>query len=322
MQKAEITPEKGHETTPEFTIADKTTGRSKVGSWFSGDKMFILMHFIPLAAIYTGVTWNAVILGIALYWIRMFFVTAGYHRYFSHKSFETSRFFQFILAFGAQTTGQKGVLWWAGHHRDHHKYSDTEKDVHSLKVRGFYTSHIGWIFDKNNKRVPLENIQDFAKYPEIRFISKHDWIAPWTLGFASFLIAGWPGLWIGFFLSTLVTYHSTFTINSLTHKWGNQRYATGEESRNHWLLAITTMGEGWHNNHHYYQASARMGFYWWEIDLTYYVLRFLSLFGIVWNLKGVPKAVRAKTIKAELAKAQAEKSVPRPVDLRRTATEP
>lgn len=283
----------------QFTEGEKTTGRSKLGSWFSGDKMFILMHFIPLAAIYTGVTLESVILCITLYWVRMFFVTAGYHRYFSHRSFQTSRVFQFILAFGAQTTGQKGVLWWAGHHRDHHKYSDTEKDVHSLKLRGFYTSHIGWIFDKANKRVPLENIPDFAKYPEIRFISKHDWIAPWTLGFASVLIAGWPGLWIGFFLSTLLTYHSTFSINSLTHKWGKQRYNTGEESRNHWFLALTTMGEGWHNNHHYYRNSAKMGFYWWEIDMTYYILRFLSLFGIVWNLRGVPKTVRDKTIKAQ-----------------------
>ncbi|HNL11872.1 MAG TPA: acyl-CoA desaturase [Turneriella sp.] len=302
MKKATEMPEQGANVV--FSEGDRVTGRSKIGSWFSGDKMFIAMHFIPLAAIWTGVTWKAVWLGVALYWIRMSFVTAGYHRYFAHKSFETSRIFQFILAFGAETTGQKGVLWWSGHHRDHHKYSDTEKDVHSLKVHGFYTSHIGWIFDKNNKRVPLENIQDFAKYPEIRFISKHDWIAPWALGVASFLIAGWPGLWIGFFLSTLITYHSTFTINSLTHKWGKQRYATGEESRNHWLLALTTMGEGWHNNHHYYQASARMGFYWWEIDLTYYVLRFLSFFGIVWNLKGVPKAVRDKTMKAQAARTE------------------
>jgi stearoyl-CoA desaturase (Delta-9 desaturase) len=284
-----------------FSEAEKTTGRSKFGSWFAGDKMFILMHFIPLAAIYTGVTWQSVVLGISLYFIRMFFITAGYHRYFAHKAFETSRFFQFILAFGAETSGQKGVLWWSGHHRGHHKHSDTEEDIHSMKKLGFYQSHIGWIFDKKNKRVPLEDIQDFAKYPEIRFISKHDWIAPWTLGVISTLIAGWPGLWIGFFASTLITYHSTFTINSLTHKWGNQRYKTGDESRNHWLLALTTLGEGWHNNHHYYQASARQGFFWWEIDITYYILRILGLFGLVWNFKTVPKAIKTRTIKAQQA---------------------
>lgn len=282
----------GQETTPVFTEADKTTGRSKFGSWFSGEKMFVLMHFIPLAAIYTGVTWKAAILCIAFYWMRMFFVTAGYHRYFAHRSFETSRVFQFILAFGAQTTGQKGVLWWSGHHRDHHKYSDTEKDLHSLKLLGFYQSHIGWIFKPENKRVPLENIQDFAKYPEIRFISKNDWIAPWTLGVISFLVGGWSGLWIGFFLSTILTYHSTFTINSLTHKWGKQRYATGEESKNHWLLALTTMGEGWHNNHHYYAASTRQGFYWWEIDITYYMLRGLQALGLIWDIREVPAHVR------------------------------
>ncbi|MCS6971800.1 MAG: acyl-CoA desaturase [Leptospiraceae bacterium] len=267
----------------------------------SGEKLFFVLHFLPLAAIWSGVTSQAIVLAVVLYWVRMFFITAGYHRYFSHRAFETSRIFQFILAFGAQSSAQKGVLWWAGHHRLHHRHSDTQKDPHSPKQHGFYTAHIGWIIDPKNKHVPVEEMRDFAKYPEIRFISRHDWIAPWTLGVASWLIAGWPGLWIGFFLSTVVLYHSTFTINSLAHRWGSQRYATGDDSRNHWLLALTTMGEGWHNNHHYYQASARMGFYWWEIDLTYYILRVLSLLGIVWHLKQVPRALREKTLRRQKA---------------------
>jgi len=268
------------------------TGQSKWGSYLGGEKALIIMHFLPFIAFFTEVSTAAWVLCAVSYIVRMFFVTAGYHRYFAHRAFETSRWFQFILALGAESTAQKGVLWWCGHHRLHHKNSDTPADPHSMKQHGFYESHIGWIFNQNHKRVPLEEIPDFAKYPEIRFISKYDWIAPWLLGFASVAIAGWSGLWIGFFLSTLLVFHSTCAINSLTHKWGRQRYKTTDESRNHWFLALLTMGEGWHNNHHYYQSSARMGFFWYEIDLTYYVLKLLSWVGVVRNLKQVPKTVK------------------------------
>lgn len=259
-----------------------------LGSSFSGENMFIAMHFIPLAGFFTEVTATAWVLCAVLYFVRMFFITAGYHRYFAHRAFRLNRFWQFMFAFGAQTSGQKGVLWWSGHHREHHKYSDKLEDPHSLKQYGFYESHIGWIFNPKHKRVPVEKIKDFAKYPEIRFLSKHDWIAPWSLGVLSFLIAGWGGLWIGFFLSTIITYHSTFTINSLTHKWGKKRYQTGDESRNSWVLALTTLGEGWHNNHHFYQHSARQGWFWYEIDITYMILKAMSWVGIVKDLRDVP----------------------------------
>lgn len=257
--------------------------------WFGGEQMFILLHFIPLFALYTGVNAIDWLMCAILYLLRMFFITAGYHRYFAHRAFKLNRFWQFIFAFMAETSGQKGVLWWSGHHREHHRLSDTKADPHSLKQHGFWESHIGWIFNPKYKAVPIDKIKDFAKYPEIRFISKHDWIPPWTLGVVSWLIGGWSGLWIGFFLSTVITYHSTFTINSLTHKWGKKRYETGDDSKNHWLLALTTLGEGWHNNHHFYQHSARMGWFWYEIDITYMVLKVLSWLGIVKDLRPVPK---------------------------------
>jgi stearoyl-CoA desaturase (delta-9 desaturase) len=219
---------------------------------------FFLLHLLPLLAIFTGVTAKAIVLGVVLFWVRMFCITAGYHRYFAHKSYKLNRFWQFVIAFGGTTAAQKGPLWWASKHRDHHRYSDTENDIHSPR-KGFWWSHAGWILcDKYNK-THYERINDYAIYPEIMFLDKHDWIGPWTLGVVSYLIAGWPGLLIGFFGSTVVLWHCTFMVNSLAHVWGSRRYNTLDTSRNNPVIAFFTMGEGWHNNHHYFAASARQG---------------------------------------------------------------
>ncbi len=246
---------------------------------------FALIHVLAIAGVVVfGVTPKALALFVTLYVARIWFITAGYHRYFSHRSFRTNRVFQFVLAFGGASAAQKGPLWWASHHREHHRYSDSEQDVHS-PLRGFWWSHVGWILCDKYKDTKTDRIRDFAKYPELRFLDRHDWIPPWTLGIASYLIAGWPGLFTGFFLSTVVLWHNTFMINSVAHVFGRRRYATEDTSRNNLLLALTTFGEGWHNNHHYFQASARNGFFWWEVDITYYVLRMLSWVGLVRDLK-------------------------------------
>ncbi|MEJ5255468.1 MAG: acyl-CoA desaturase [Acidimicrobiales bacterium] len=246
---------------------------------------FLLVHVLAIAGVVVfGVTPKAVALFVTLYAMRIWFITAGYHRYFSHRSFRTNRAFQFVLAFGGASAAQKGPLWWASHHRDHHRYSDTEQDVHS-PLRGFWWSHVGWILCDKYKDTKFDRIRDFAKYPELRFLNRHDWIPPWTLGIASYLIAGWPGLFTGFFLSTVLLWHNTFMINSVAHVFGRRRYATDDTSRNNLLLALATFGEGWHNNHHYFQSSARNGFFWWEVDITYYVLRVLSWVGLVHDLK-------------------------------------
>jgi stearoyl-CoA desaturase (delta-9 desaturase) len=250
-----------------------------------------VIHALPFLAFLTGVPWwNWVLLG-ATYWGRMFFITAGYHRYFAHRSFKTNRVFQFILAFGAGTAAQKGPLWWAGNHRLHHRYSDTPRDPHT-PIKGFWWSHIGWILCSEHDETPMEAIEDFAAYPELRFLNKHDWIAPWSLGLACALIGGWSGLLIGFFLSTVLLWHSTFMVNSVVHVVGTRRYATNDTSRNNAAVAFLTMGEGWHNNHHYYPSSARQGFAWWEFDASWYVLRALAVVHLVTDLKEPSAEVR------------------------------
>jgi stearoyl-CoA desaturase (delta-9 desaturase) len=252
---------------------------------------FILLHFLPLLAIFTGVTWRAVWLGVILYFVRMLAITGGYHRYFSHRSYRLGRVPQFVLAFIGLTAAQKGPLWWAAHHRAHHKNSDTEQDIHS-PIRGFWWSHVGWILcDKYNK-TESDAIKDFTRYPELVWLDKHDWVGPWSLGVVSFLIAGWSGLVIGFFASTILLWHATFCVNSLAHVLGRRVYDTSDTSRNSTIVALITSGEGWHNNHHRYPWAARQGFRWWQIDVTYYVLRLFSFLGVVRDLRPVPRAVR------------------------------
>ena len=221
----------------------------------------------------------------------MFGVTAGYHRYFSHRAYATSRPFQFLLAFLAQSSGQKSVLWWAAKHRHHHLFSDTPDDLHSPRQGGVFQSHIGWIFDRRYDRIDLAKVEDFAAYPELRWLHRYEALPPVALAVLCFLVAGWPGLVLGFCWSTLLVYHATFSINSLAHLAGRRRYLTGDDSRNNAVLALITMGEGWHNNHHAYQSSARQGFRWWEVDATYGVLKLLSWLGVVRGLKQPPAAV-------------------------------
>jgi stearoyl-CoA desaturase (delta-9 desaturase) len=252
---------------------------------------FIFVHLAPLAAFWTGVTTTSVILCITLYVVRMFGVTAGYHRFFSHRSFKTSRFGQFLFAFLAMSSTQKSVLWWAAMHRHHHRHSDQEDDIHSPVHRSFFYSHVGWIFDKKHNETRLDEVPDLAKYPELRFLDKHQQIPSILLAILCFAIDGWAGLVIGFFLSTVFLYHGTFFINSLAHVHGKQRYVTGDDSRNNWWLAVITLGEGWHNNHHAYQRSTRQGFRWYEFDPTYYALKALSWTGFVWDLGEPPAEV-------------------------------
>jgi stearoyl-CoA desaturase (delta-9 desaturase) len=253
---------------------------------------FLLVHLAPLLAIFTGITLKAVVLGVVLFYGRMFFITAGYHRYFAHRSYKLGRVAQFVMAFGGGTAAQKGALWWASHHRDHHRYSDTDQDAHSPQ-RGFWWSHVGWIICDRYSSTDYDRIRDFAKYPELRWLNRWDFVPPWALAVACFLIAGWSGVVIGFFASTVLLWHATFTVNSLAHLIGRRRYATEDTSRNSALIASWTMGEGWHNNHHYYQSSARQGFFWWEFDPSYLILKALSWVRIVRDLKVPPKAVLA-----------------------------
>jgi stearoyl-CoA desaturase (delta-9 desaturase) len=252
---------------------------------------FILVHLGCFAAIWTGVTWQALALCVTLYWLRIFAIGAGYHRYFSHRSYSTSRAFQFVLAFMSQTTTQKSVIWWASKHRHHHLYSDTGHDVHSPRHHGFIYSHLGWIFARKHTDPDFAKVADLTRYPELMWLHKIEVLPAVVLAGLCYLAAGWSGLVVGFLWSTVLVYHGTFCINSLAHVSGSKRYVTGDDSRNNFLLAIVTMGEGWHNNHHAYQSSVRQGFKWWEIDPTYYLLCALSWIGLVWDLKTPPEQV-------------------------------
>ena len=252
---------------------------------------FVLAHLACLAAIWTGVHASDLIIAAGLYGLRMFAVTAGYHRYFAHCSFKTSRAFAFLLAFLAQSSAQRGILWWAGNHRQHHRFSDTDNDVHSPVLRGFWHAHLGWFFTERHSDTDLASVPDLAKYPELVWLDRHPYLPPIVTALAVWLLAGWSGLIVGFFWSTVVLWHATFSINSLAHVIGRQSYVTGDHSRNNLWLALLTFGEGWHNNHHHFESAARQGFRWYEIDVSFYLLKALAAAGLVWDLRSPPAPV-------------------------------
>ena len=254
---------------------------------------FFLVHLAAVIGVCAlGWSWKGLLLAVVLYYARMFGVTAGYHRYFSHRTFRTSRPVQFLLALLATSSAQKGVIWWAAHHRAHHKYSDLPGDVHSAKLDGFVWSHVGWIVSRKYEGTDESRVKDLTAYPELLWLDRWFLVPPIALGVGLWLVGGaWALVW-GMFVSTTLLWHGTFTINSLTHLFGRRRYATTDNSRNSFILALVTMGEGWHNNHHYYQRSVNQGFFWWEIDPTYYLLRAMAAVGLVWDLHTPPARVR------------------------------
>jgi len=262
---------------------------------------FVGMHLAAIATLFTGGSWVAVGTGLAFVAVRMFGITGAYHRYFSHRSYRTSRVFQFFLAWLGASAAQNGPLWWASHHRAHHRHSDTEDDVHSPGVRGFLWAHAGWILCRKYKGYDAERVRDLARFPELRFLERNHMLAPLSLALALFGVGWllevrvpalgttrWQMLGWGFFVGTVVLYHLTFLVNSVAHTSGSRRYETGDESRNNWWVALLTLGEGWHNNHHRFPSSERQGVFWWEVDVTHYVLRGLERLGLVWDLKGHP----------------------------------
>lgn len=264
----------------------------------------VLLHVISLGVLFTGFSWVAVGALLLTYGLRVFALTAGFHRYFSHRSFKTSRLFQFVLAWVGTSSAQLGPMWWAANHRHHHQYSDQPEDIHSPVVRSAFWAHIGWVLCRAHSTIKFDRVKDLSKYPELRFIDRFHVFPVLSLiaalyGSGALLNAWFPGLgtsglqlvmW-GFFLSTVLVYHVTFCVNSVTHIVGSRRFETEDESRNSWWVALLTFGEGWHNNHHRWPLSARQGMYWWELDLTYYGLLLLQRVGLVWDLRVYPEAV-------------------------------
>ena len=246
---------------------------------------FILLHASVVLVFFVPFTLEMIAWLAGSYFLRMFFVTAGYHRYFSHRSFKLNRFWQFVVAFMAQTSSQKGVLWWAAHHRDHHLHSDRKTDLHSPVHEGFWWSHLGWILSDEYDEYDPKRISDFSRYPELRWLNKWHVVPTIAYAVAIYAIGGFDAFVWGYLVATVVLFHGTFLINSLSHIWGSRRFPTPDESRNNFLLALVTLGEGWHNNHHHFMSSVRQGIRWWEIDVTFYILKALSFLRITRDLR-------------------------------------
>jgi stearoyl-CoA desaturase (delta-9 desaturase) len=266
---------------------------------------FMAMHLACLGVLWVGISPVALCVAATLYAVRMFALTGFYHRYFSHRTFRTSRAVQFVFALIGASCVQRGPLWWAAHHRHHHRHADDPSDVHSPRVHGFLWSHVGWFLTPRNFRTDLSRVPDLARYPELRLLDRFDTLVPVVLAVALYGLgvllqhiapalhtSGGQMLVWGFFVSTIVLFHATVTINSLAHKFGRRRFQTHDDSRNNVWLALLTFGEGWHNNHHFFPGSSRQGFRWWEIDLTWYGLKLMAALGLVHGLKPVPAWVR------------------------------
>jgi stearoyl-CoA desaturase (delta-9 desaturase) len=268
---------------------------------------FIALHLGCVGLVWVGVSPVALVVAAASYAIRMFALTGFYHRYFAHRTFQASRPVQFVFALLGAASVQRGPLWWAAHHRNHHRHADTGLDPHAPSVHGFLWSHMGWFLTPRAFRTDFERVPDLARFPELRWLDRYDVAVPLALALSMFALGAWlahaaPGLhtggmqmlvW-GFFVSTVVLFHATVTINSLAHRWGSRRFATRDDSRNNPVLALLTFGEGWHNNHHFFPGSVRQGFRWWEIDLTWYGLEGMCLLGLIHDLKPIPAWVRER----------------------------
>ncbi|MBB1595826.1 acyl-CoA desaturase [Achromobacter sp. UMC46] len=270
---------------------------------------FALLHAGCLGTLWTGVSPVALAVAAVLYAVRMFALTGFYHRYFSHRTFRTSRGAQLVFAVLGASCVQRGPLWWAAHHRHHHRHADDEQDLHSPARHGFWWGHMGWFLTPRAFATDMARVPDLRRYPELRWLDRFDAVVPVALALLCYALGAAlehlsPGLgtsgpqmlvW-GFFISTVALFHATVTINSLAHRYGKRRYDTSDDSRNNAWLALLTFGESWHNNHHFYPGSARQGFRAREIDITWYGLRLLAATGLIWDLKPVPAWVltRAK----------------------------
>jgi stearoyl-CoA desaturase (Delta-9 desaturase) len=283
------------------TFRKKLLGWNQTGFDTSVCIQFLFMHVACLLVIWTGISATALIICLALYLVRMFAITAGFHRLFAHRSYRTGRIFQFLMALTGTTAYQKGPLWWAAHHRNHHLHADTETDLHSPLAHSFWRSHVGWFLTSESQATDRLLVSNLIKYRDLRLLDKYYTLPPLVLAVATFTLgavlqryapelgtSGWQMLVWGFFISTVLLYHGTFTVNSLAHIFGKRRFATADNSRNNLFVALITLGEGWHNNHHHYPSSERQGFYWWEIDISHYTLRLLSWLGVVWDLRAPP----------------------------------
>ena len=259
------------------------------------------LHLACVSVFWLECSWVALVTCFVCYVLRMFGLSAGFHRYFAHRTYRTGRIRQCLLACLGTAAAQRGPLWWTAHHRQHHRYADTAWDIHSPVVRTLWWAHLGWVLCRKYDMIDPHLVRDWESYPELRWLDRHFLVPPTALAVTLVLIgllleryapglhtSGLQLLVYGFVLSTVLLYHGTFTVNSLAHLYGCRRFATQDHSRNNWLVALITLGEGWHNNHHYYPASERQGFYWWELDMTHSIITVLAWCRLVWAVRTPP----------------------------------
>lgn len=256
---------------------------------------FCLIHLACLGVIWTGISPAPLVAAVVLYALRIFGITAGYHRLYSHRSYHIpSRALRCIMWFLATSSAQRGVRWWASHHRNHHRHSDQEGDLHSPTQTSLLWSHTGWQYHKSAADTDHGSIRDFDKaFPELATIDRFAWVSPLALIALCLALWGWQGFVIAFCWSTVACWHATFTINSLCHVWGTRPFETTDTSRNNFLLALLLFGEGWHNNHHAFQSSCRQGHTWWQLDISWMVLRLGAMLGLVTKMKEPPPRAMA-----------------------------
>lgn len=258
---------------------------------------FIALHVACLAVFYVGYSHTALLVMVISYLIRMFAITAFFHRFFSHKTFKTFPWVQVVFAIIGTSATQRGPLWWAAHHRNHHRHSDQDADVHT-PGKGFWESHMLWFLRKKNFPTNHGQVKDLTAVKSLYWIDRYDMLFPVLYGLFLYLLGSWvaasyPSLgtsggqflvW-GYFISTVLLAHVTFSINSIAHLIGKRDYQTNDNSKNNFVLAVLTLGEGWHNNHHCAPGSIRQGFKGWQIDISFYVLKCMEWCGLIWDVK-------------------------------------
>ncbi|CAD5949323.1 Palmitoyl-monogalactosyldiacylglycerol delta-7 desaturase, chloroplastic [Planktothrix tepida] len=265
--------------------------------WITIAFMVFLHAAALLAFLPSNFSWAAVGLALFLHWVTGGLgITLGFHRLVSHRSFEAPKWLEYFLIFCGTLACQGGPIDWIGLHRLHHQYSDQEQDPHD-STKGFWWSHLGWMLFHTpaDEQIPRYT-KDIADDPVYLFFQKYFLVIQVIFGVLLYLIGGWSFVVWGIFFRVVVMFHCTWFVNSATHKFGYQTYESGDSSRNCWWVAVVTYGEGWHNNHHAFQYSARHGLQWWEIDLTWMTISLLQALGLAQKVKLPPANAEAQRI--------------------------
>jgi stearoyl-CoA desaturase (delta-9 desaturase) len=272
-----------------------------------------ILHLGALMAFVPGFfTWQALLVCVIGHWVTGGIgITMTYHRLLTHRSYAVRpRALEYLLTIIGCCASEGGAIGWVADHRRHHAFSDEEGDVHSPN-RGFGWAHMFWWMTPDITSVHTNDYYarwapDLQKDPIHRFLDKYFIVFPIATAAILYAIGGMPWLVWGFFVRSVTVLHSTWLVNSATHIWGYRSYETRDTSTNLWWVAILTYGEGWHNNHHAFQTSARHGLRWWEVDMTYALLRAMSMVGLVYNLK-LPKVGRGDSTQARQGKRKHRK---------------